>query len=39
MKTAPRIAASVLLLALLAFCAFGFAATFEPIDAATRATW
>jgi hypothetical protein len=34
-----RIGAMVILLAVLAFCAFGFSATFEPMDTTKQWTW
>jgi hypothetical protein len=34
-----RVAMMVILLALIAFCIFGFVATFEPMDPAKAMTW
>jgi hypothetical protein len=34
-----RIGTVVFLLAVLAFCVFGFTATFEPMDATKQWTW
>jgi hypothetical protein len=34
-----RVAMMVILLALIAYCIFGFVATFEPMDPAKAMTW
>jgi hypothetical protein len=39
MNKVTRIIGALALLALLAFCVFGFMATFEPLDASTQLTW
>lgn len=39
MNITLKIIGSLALLAVLAFCVFGFMATFEPLDASTQLTW
>ncbi|MCB1088257.1 MAG: hypothetical protein KDM63_14505 [Verrucomicrobiae bacterium] len=39
MNQATRIVGATLMLAVMAFCGFGFLATFEPLDASTQLTW
>ena len=39
MPTLARIVVVVLLLAVVAFCAVGFLATFEPLDRKTQLAW
>jgi len=39
MNRAARVMWSLVLLAVLAFCVFGFMATFEPLDVSTQVVW
>ncbi len=39
MTVIVRLLLALVLLALVAFCAFGFLATFEPLDRSTQVTW
>ena len=39
MNIVVRLIVTLVCLAVMAFCAFGFLATFEPLPAATQWTW
>jgi hypothetical protein len=39
MNATARIAVAIFLLAIAAFCGFGFLATFEPLDRGTQLFW